>query len=163
MQVEAAKHEAPGEAGGANKKARTQEHTKDHPPGAQLWKEVECGGEGDCAFCVVARALTAATGKPSPKPEEMLPKGKRVAFLRGQTSKEIRTHAETYAEKLEEAEELAATADKAGEMTTTSVMAALAAASRRDLAVWSWQDNLSRWQSFVIKGREKPQIRSPSG
>ena len=108
-----AKHEADNEAGGAAKRARLQVQTENSPPVILQWEEIDCGGEGDCAFCVVARACTESTGA-TVKPEEMKPKGKKVAFLRVQTAKEIRSHAATYAEELVDAEDLANKAEKRG-------------------------------------------------
>ena len=120
-------------------------------PLAEYFTPVECGGDGDCAYCSIAAGMAHSTPGQTPKPEHLRPRGKLQAHLRCLAAKELRDHPECYPIGKPLAQYAAATAT-AGTWAESPSLIALAQAAKLELRIWAWEHSLSRWQLYVVKG-----------
>ena len=71
---------------------------RENMPHKEAFEQVECGGQGDCAYTSVGTALaqlySAAEEKASPA--DLKPGGPIQAYLRGKAAKELRKNKEEY-------------------------------------------------------------------
>ena len=108
--------------------------------------EVDCGGEGDCAFLTASRAIHALNANPRVLSADDTKAGGRLqAALRLLTAAEIRKHGQRYG-----ADKDAGLADRvatAGTPATTASMRALCEAARTEVCIWKWTDD--KWTLFV--------------
>jgi hypothetical protein len=131
------------------------------PPFGDDFEAVECGGEGDCAYCSIARGLADQNRKSSTAiaGEDFAPKGRAQAQLRVLASRELQKHGSEYGDV---PPGFAAEVGTAGKWADSRSLHALASAANVELRIWAYDSKLQRWDLYVVGPREKkkqsPQI-----
>eukprot|EP00973_Karenia_brevis_P064860 9007772-Karenia_brevis.AAC.1 len=118
-------------------------------PFLEKFEEVECGGEGDCAYCAVGRGLNALPGAQKGKDEDFKPGGKVVAQLRLLTSAEMQKSPSRYGGK--HAAEFDAVSKK-GYAADEGSLTALAQAIKTDIMIWRKNEKSDEWTLYMPPG-----------
>jgi hypothetical protein len=120
-------------------------------PHADKFTAVECGGEGDCAYVSIARALNQLEGTPKAKEEDLAPRGRLQARLRCEAAKELTKHPGDYPIG-RSIPEYAKVVGTAGTWADSPALVALCQACKLELRIYCFEKTLQRWQLYLVRG-----------
>ena len=130
-------------------------------PFADHFGVIECGGDGDCAYCTIAQGFYDVANKKSKNyvPADFRPKGRLQAQMRTLASKELVTHGPKYALP-DGGGELAGQVSEAGHYANSQSLHALATATHAEFRIFAFDSKLSRWNFYVVASNSpKPKPR----
>jgi hypothetical protein len=129
------------------------------PPWATTHDTIECGGAGDCAYCVIGWSFNEQMPPPDRKKTagnpDYAPKGKIQANLRLLAMEELTKKKEDYAAfTAHDIETEANNCKSAGNYCNGLHLQALARATNAAILVWTWEDKLSQWRHYTVLPRK---------
>ena len=132
-------------------------------PHGRFYTPVECGGEGDCAYTSIARAM-AMHSDSKPDEKDLKPQGKLQGYLRCEAAKYIRENPSVF-ENLDPTadgtpDELASKVAKSGTWADSIALFALAHKIGVQLRIWAFDVEQHAWVLYLV-GPEPPEEPAP--